>query len=346
MFPEVYRKWKKYSLRNRQDSSKLVRAFGAAGFRTLSVKPLKNTSLSDPFGFKITIGNETAFFPLKDSIEILQDKAGLTGFRETFMSVELVLPPFFTLGWLNKLEEKIRQELDFTKKYLLIDLALTEMYPLQTLAGYFYGKYSKPPTFWPYRKPVLEAIETFAFGFYRASVALLLPSIEGIIRNLGVKVGVNLVGNVSKDGLLTGLENIAEGLILDVNLREYTWTPRGFKWTSYFDTFDERVQVVESLRIYVENKLYAETETFSGNSALNRHGIFHGFLTDFDSPSNFYRLITVLNVLAFASVFVENVGDLWGVADNEEILGLSKHLNLLRLAGDARLKNLRNLGVE
>lgn len=60
--------------------------------------------------------------------------------------------------------------------------------------------------------------------------------------------------------------------------------------------------MLQSLRDFFAERLYVKTDKYEGLDQLNRHGILHGTFDGYGDSINFYRLVSLLDLLCFALV--------------------------------------------
>lgn len=104
--------------------------------------------------------------------------------------------------------------------------------------------------------------------------------IEGIIRKMAS-------GQDRDVGLGTKKLNDELQALVDLELQ----SPAGY---------GERLVVLESFRDFVRDRLLQNTDRYVGLNEFNRHGILHGIFEDFGQAVNFFRLITLLDLLCFS----------------------------------------------
>jgi len=162
----------------------------------------------------------------------------------------------------------------------------------------------------PFYNHILESIQAYYAGLYKAAIITLIPCIEGVIRNIGGYVGKPSQDIINRKEILDILKKVEIQEIRNNFLNDYDWFPED-EVISLLDNFDERIQMIESLRYFIEKSMYHDTrsENYSPSSnILNRHEIIHGLIVDFDSPINYLKLIVLLNALATISIIAGDPG--------------------------------------
>lgn len=156
----------------------------------------------------------------------------------------------------------------------------------------------------PYLSRLNDAIEVFFLGYPTPAINTLVPSIEGIIRDMGKEMWGQSVGHINASQLLETLTDICKSYISDLVFAGVDWVPDDLRSIKLHECDDEAIQCIQSLIYYIKNSLYQHSDNFDGEHGLNRHSILHGLLPDseYGSKANFYRLINILNSLHFCAV--------------------------------------------
>jgi hypothetical protein len=63
--------------------------------------------------------------------------------------------------------------------------------------------------------------------------------------------------------------------------------------------YEDRVIMLETLRDFFAEKLLKDTEVYNGLDEFNRHGILHGIFVSYGSEINFFRAVTLLDMLCY-----------------------------------------------
>ena len=270
-------------------------------------------------GYKITTLNGVAFFPR--NLDEIPKNRGLTCFREVFSAVDIVLPPYYAMGFLSKYAAEITRAANHDEKMGVGDRMLLEMYPPDGLAQLINGPLSARKTFDQFHSQMVESAKAYCLGLCGVAIVGLLPCIEGIVRRLGVASGINVQHDVGIAELVQVFRRLQTKEI-DMMMRGYDWFPAKEITVSLLDTFHERVQMLGSISTYLSSRLYLHTSSVPEHVTLNRHGISHGFFHGYATPLNYLRLFNLLSALSFAAVMVEGSGSLMhpGSTPESEVL--------------------------
>jgi hypothetical protein len=266
-------------------------------------------------GYRITTLDGTTFFP-RSLLEVPKN-SGLTWIRDAFSSADIVIPPYYSLGFLSRHAAKIREEQKHEAKMGFGDSMLMEMYPPEDLAALIVGVWSKRKTFDLFHSQLVESAKAYCLGLYGVAIVGLLPCIEGILRRLGVLAGISVEDSVSIRTLIKVFKRLQQKEI-DRMLDGYDWYPKSEITVGLLDHFDERVQMFESISAYMNSKLYLHTDSAPEYLTLNRNGIAHGFFHGYATPGNYLRLFNLLSALSFSAAMVEGKGSMMHPGANAE----------------------------
>lgn len=287
-----------------------------------TVEETKIGSFKTIEGYKIIINNELAFFPR--SPNMINQSSGINWHRSIFLEINLVLPPYYKMGYLSSFAHLIKESKKEDKENLA-NIFLNSMYSEDSIASLCINIYKKKIAISPFYEQILESIQAFYYGLYRAAITTIIPCIEGIIRNIGDQVKMPISDKIDKDSFLKVLCKVQLHDIKNIELRTYNWFPKKEMNIPLFDIFNERIQMIESIKYFLEHSLYQHTKNRSNITNLNRHGIIHGLISNFNNPSNFLRLITMLNSLSITSIIAGDPGSFFHPPTTPESENLAKY---------------------
>jgi hypothetical protein len=200
-------------------------------------------------------------------------------------SVEWIFPAYLRLGVLQELAEEIEAAAPADKHGVLAG-RLPSLYSADDLAVMLLERYRKLPHVSDFGRQIGEAIEAAHLGLFCAAVTTLLPALEGVMRKMATArsqpAGQGtawLVGEI--ETLIEATRNAAA------------------VYPQSREALDERVMMLEVFRDFWRSKLLANTGSYVGTGSLNRHGILHGVFDDFGYEWNFYKLVSLLDMLCF-----------------------------------------------
>ena len=229
---------------------------------------------------------------------------------QAFASVDWLVPPFLQMQFISKCAIDIAAAPDRNKPDVFKAIA-ESIYDENHLADMFVGLYSKTMHIKDFKQQIFEAIEASFFGLDHAAVATLITVIEGIIRKLALSQGRDV--GIGTQKLISELTHLIE------------------KEEASPNRFVERIVMWTSLRDFFSEKLLKNTKTYVGADEFNRHGILHGIYDKYGDKANFYRCITIVELLCFTMAFFYG-GSCFAPEPTQQSAKLEKYL--------AGLKNL------
>lgn len=328
-FAQVYR-----SCKRTQALSRGIKAvqenLDRIGVKYIDVKPAKIETFRAVSGYRYTTLEGVAFFPV---IPIDVPKGhGLSWMRSAFSSADIVVPPYYAMGYLDRWAKKITEAGDHEEKIAVGDAMLADMYPADGIAELVTGVWSARATFEQFNSQLVEACKAYCLGLYSVAIVGLLPCIEGVIRKLGMTAGLAVEDSVGIRQLSKVFQKL-QRRELEVMLDGYDWYPQSELNIGLLDHFHERVQMFESISAYLQTKLYLHTDGAPEYLLLNRNGIAHGLFSGYATKSNYLRLFNLLSALSFAAVLAEGSGSLMHPGDSPESNSLTLKLRKCELFG-------------
>ncbi|WP_421549158.1 hypothetical protein [Pseudomonas sp. QD4] len=255
-------------------------------------------------GYRVSTPDVIAFFPRNLSVPITH--SGLTGMRDDFLSVDIVVPPYYQMGMLSKLAFAVHCAPSMEEKLKIADAGLIGMFDCESLAALVEGVYRKKRTMSKYADQISESIKAYFLGLYGVAITGLIPCVEGIIRTMGNDIGLSVGEKVDARSLLRVFKKLKQQEV-DSALDGYGWYPEQMN-IAFFERFHERIQMLGNVVVFIETALYQHTSLYTRETLLNRHGISHGLFEGYASAANFLRLINLINALSAAAILVEGRG--------------------------------------
>lgn len=136
-----------------------------------------------------------------------------------------------------------------------------------------------------------EAYLAFYAGYKSASIAALIPAIEGAItRMLPPEMqSLSIVDKV--DRAVNGAIEYASDIYY-----EGMWVPEYYKSVEYLFCLDERIFAFETFRRWLNNSFFRNTNEYAGAANLNRHSFAHGMSPEWQHAS-LSRLIVAISTI-------------------------------------------------
>jgi hypothetical protein len=273
-------------------------------------------------GFRVTIDGKVAAFPR--SLQDYRGESGVTRMRRDFLRVDLVVPAYVSFQYLSQAAAAIEKLGDNDDLEQYASLVLEGMFGANRVADLCLGVYKTNNAVAPYFDHVVESVKAHFLGLNRAAINTLIPCVEGIIRNIGAQLGDTFAGDVSREYLLKTLRSVQDCYIRKCVYAGFDWVPAAALEPRRLDNFDEPVQIIESVRYFIEQSLYVHTDRYSKRTGLNRPGIAHALISHYDTPANFYRLLALINALSVASIFAGHAASLLGPSPSVESRALAE----------------------
>jgi len=226
-----------------------------------------------------------------------------------FKEVDWFVPPYLNTAFLSKLAHSI-EKASPSDRTQIVQVNLAKAYGPEYLAGMFLERYSKTIHVRDFKQHIGESIAAYFTGYKLVAIIALVPVLEGIVRKIAASHGRPIGGGTSR------LNHEFQGFV-DTEIKSQ-------------HCFGERVVMLEVLRDFVRDRLLERTDSYSGLNELNRHGILHGIYGNFGEEMNFFRLITLLDLLCFA-IGLEHGGSCFAPAPTPESLKLAEHYKQLRI---------------
>jgi hypothetical protein len=201
-----------------------------------------------------------------------------------FKEVDWPYPAYLKLGFLSPLAKAVK-DAPQDSKLEVMRAALATAYTPEYLARMFLERYSVILHVRDFKRQINESIRTYFCGYTFNAVTGLVPVLEGIIRKMATRQNRD-VGQ--------GTKKLVDELQALVDREEQS-----------LHCYGERLVMLQAFRDFVRDRLLQNTDRYSGFNEFNRHGILHGLFENFGQEINFFRLITLLDLLCFSIGLVE-----------------------------------------
>ncbi|MDR3411940.1 MAG: hypothetical protein P4L87_13520 [Formivibrio sp.] len=278
-------------------------------------------------GYRVTVDVESAFFP--KNLQSTDRISGLGRMRSAFLLGDVVLPPYYQMGFLSPAAAAIEKASNPEDREALTSELLKSMYNESGIANLCLGVFKKKRAMAAFYGYIVESVEAHVLGMHRAAILALIPCIEGIIRNIGADIGKDIPDEISKMDFISVLTEVQKRDIRET-FQSYNWVPDELISIPIFDRFHERVQMLESIKFFIDSSLYLDTRHYKNATGLNRHGIVHGFITEFASEANYLRLFTLLSALSVVCILTGDNGSLFFPAATPESEAWASRLSNLK----------------
>jgi hypothetical protein len=324
-FSEVYRLCKRSqslkrgvkSVRDRLDSS---------GVQYIALEEVTVNYFAAIPGYRFTTIEGTAFFP-RDLTKV-PNSLGVTWVRDALIQADIVVPPYYAMGFVGSYASRILSARTDQDKLDIGSEMLRMMYPSDGLAQLICGVWALRQTYETFHQTLIESAKAYSVGLHSVAIIGLLPCIEGIIRALGVKVGLRVEAAVNIHQLLRVFDRL-KSKELDMMFDGYDWLPSDLN-SKLLSRFHERVQMYDGISEYFSTKLYQHTSDVSDSTSLNRHGIAHGLFYGYATAENYLRLFNLLSALSMVAAIAEGKGSMLHPGASDSSRALTQKLEICR----------------
>lgn len=136
-----------------------------------------------------------------------------------------------------------------------------------------------------------EAYLAFYAGYKSASIAALIPAIEGAITRILPPEMQSLRTMEKVDKAVDGAITCSSEIYYDG-----MWVPDHFKSVEYLLCMDERIFAFETFRRWLNDSFFKNTDDYKGAAQLNRHSFAHGMSPEWQHAS-LSRLIVAISTI-------------------------------------------------
>lgn len=233
--------------------------------------------------------------PIQTTDEILaQWPEPLLGATDFFRKVQWFYPAYIMKRFVCEVEKVVQSK--GTNWRTAFEICLSVAYTPDYIATMVSDRYRAIPAIRPYVACIEESAEAFYFGFTSSAVASLIPSVEGSLSGMLLAFRSRQDQNgteLLKQVVAAAIESAADKLVY-----AKSWIPEPYRQRGFLGRMEEYVEMLEAFETFCLQFFFARWDDDIG-ADLNRHGVVHGLVTDYGAPANFYRLISILDLIAF-----------------------------------------------
>lgn len=232
------------------------------------------------------------------------NKAYAEWLANAFRQVDWLIPAWLTMGFLSQFAKAI-ETTPAAARPALLRSTLRIVYGPDHLAAMYLDRYSRIMHVRDFAPSIDEAIKAYFSGYKLVAVTALVPVVEGIVRKMAIRQNRDVGQGTRK--LLAEFEALVE--------RE-RHSP---------NCYGERLVMLECLRDFMRDRFLIKTADYDGLDEFNRHGILHGIYDKFGEDINFFRLITLLELLCFAIGLIEGGVSCFAPSPTPQSAALAAH---------------------
>jgi hypothetical protein len=237
------------------------------------------------------------------------DKEFAEHLAKIFKEVDWLIPAYLSRGFVTKFAQAI-EDSPSDQKLATVRSILGNVYNAEYLATMLLERYSKIIHVKDFAPQIDESIKAFFSGYKIVAVVALVPVVEGIVRKMATRQD----RDIGK-----GTKKLKEEFALLVE-RERA-SPH---------CYGERLVMLEVLRDFISERFLKETSSYDGLNNFNRHGIVHAIYDQYGDDLNFFRLITLLDLLCFAIGMIEGGVSSFAPETTPDSARLARHYRWLQ----------------
>lgn len=146
---------------------------------------------------------------------------------------------------------------------------------------------------------IKESMLAFYSGMRVAAIASLIPIMEDILRSLVIE------GDKSDD-LITNINKCIDAACMTaykMDIDYVDWVPNEYASNEFLKSTNERVFILESIRTWLLDSFYIDSNKYCNESGFNRHHFAHALSDIWHKNTNFFRAIGLIQALAFVECF-------------------------------------------
>jgi hypothetical protein len=201
-----------------------------------------------------------------------------------FKEVDWLIPAYMTGGFIRKFAIAI-EKTPIDQRHALMRSILSQIYSPYYLSAMYLERYSKINHTRNYSRQIGESIKAYYSGYKYVAIISMIPTLEGILRKFAAKQQRDIGHGTQK--LHIEFDKLVE------------------KEENSPHRYEERLAMFEGLRDFMRDRFLKDTRKYNGLDELNRHGILHGIFEKYDDDMNFFRMITLLDLVCFSISVVE-----------------------------------------
>lgn len=296
-------------IKNKLENTSVEKVHELARTKNLQVIEIKKVQ----FGFDssnpailLTTKTGSAIYPLvsADDMSLYKSNKESTDLLMNFWrELDWFTPPYITHGalWdaLNYMGIKVGNT-GFVPKLVnqeRFDAALSDIYTIGLMSVVTEQVLTQARTIKKHVPIIRESIIAFYSGMQIAAIAALIPIIENILGELIDDHSLKIAEKINKS-----IDNAAAN-VKSLFFNGADWFPYNYAAEEKLIVLDERYRMLETLRCWLINSFYCDTENYNNYSGFNRHAFAHATSDLWQKPSNFFRAIGLIQALAFVEAF-------------------------------------------
>lgn len=221
-------------------------------------------------------------------------RAGRQQSRTFWAAIKWFHPAYLTNGDIGTLYKQIKAGVN--QEQALEEFLIQHYDQPETLAATVSQKYANIPVICDRVAEIWETFRAFYAGYTGVAVTALIPLVEACFCNWGgIRPKIDKADQALQEAIRRTLSYYSSRLVYQGN-----WVPEEYLKHSFLADVDEVAHCLITFQQYFTESLFVHTDRFKESNGLNRNGILHGMFTGHHNRANFFKLISVLDMAAFA----------------------------------------------
>lgn len=219
-----------------------------------------------------------------------------------------------------------------------LDREITGWYTVPGVASSVRQLFMSSPALESQAANIRECATAYYAGFKSAAIGGLIPVVESGLRTL---LGMEQLPEPVPIGekVHTLLQRAADRAVSRLYFRGM-WVPTEYHSREFVSRLDEYVYMLDVFETWLTTCFYGNTDRYAGGSGLNRNYFAHGGDGAWCRPTNFHRLLGVLEMICFVEAMLGRTGSVLFPDPSDESREFLDEI-LLRVEIQASLPALR-----
>jgi hypothetical protein len=217
--------------------------------------------------------------------------------NEVWRKVDWFYPPYIRKGLIWPLLKSVKS-LSAEHAAQQFEHTITSWYTLLSIAIDVCQVFPTTPAVAPDTDTIAECILGYFSGFKNTAIAALIPCVEAAINRM---LALDM-SSASERAVGDRVRYVMHRACSHAGNRFYykgMWVPQEYEDIDFLGHLDEFVYMIQTFESWLTRSFFARIDAYRGPSGLNRHHFAHGKSAIWKRPTNFHRLIGILEAICF-----------------------------------------------
>lgn len=276
------------------DRDMLFQILSKNGANDINIEDYKLGNLNYIHSFYITCSLGKAIFPMElvGAVSFEQRFLSISNIISKWMSLEWFLPAFANNSLITKCMGGNANHLKENEIYKNFNENIAMLYNIEDICVFIEQMVPMSVVLSGHQKTLRESILSAYTGYPAAAIAALMPMVENSLDNF-CRLNNNFF---SKNHIRIGY---LKKKIIDNFFSDDVWIDDNYKTYDVLSSIDTRLLISKVFFEWLSLYFFKNIDDYKGKTGLNRHIFSHGTSVAWQKPSNFHRLIGVLNNIFF-----------------------------------------------